>query len=236
MFASTPQRLVLFAAEDSPSGLGRTLGKRVGGNPSRVRISYPPPVLSPGTTLKGPTACGGALRGSPSHFSSQPAPGGAQGASPIRCATLRSTTPVACTHRARIRAAPPGPQGPHDRVDHDVRDAKAQEDGRGSVASVTKTAVRPARPRPAGDASRCGLGVRAQRSPDRRREDVPLALPAGTGRNPPPLLGFLVPAQNLDQRIGQAGGVPARAGLGGLVLAARRVPARSGVPERWTVD
>src|SRR5206468_5429343 len=31
-------------AEDSPSGLGRTLGKRVGGNPSRVRISYPPPV------------------------------------------------------------------------------------------------------------------------------------------------------------------------------------------------
>src|SRR5690348_3526376 len=30
-------------AEDSPSGLGRTLGKRVGGNPSRVRISYPPP-------------------------------------------------------------------------------------------------------------------------------------------------------------------------------------------------
>ncbi len=41
-FASTPQRLVLFAAEDSPRGLGRTLGKRVGGNPSRVRISYPP--------------------------------------------------------------------------------------------------------------------------------------------------------------------------------------------------
>src|SRR6267154_2798833 len=29
--------------EDSPSGLGRTLGKRVGGNPSGVRISYPPP-------------------------------------------------------------------------------------------------------------------------------------------------------------------------------------------------
>ena len=30
------------AAEDSPSGLGRTLGKRVGGNPSRVRIPHPP--------------------------------------------------------------------------------------------------------------------------------------------------------------------------------------------------
>jgi hypothetical protein len=29
----------------------RTCGKRVGGNPSRVRISYPPPVLSPGTKV-----------------------------------------------------------------------------------------------------------------------------------------------------------------------------------------
>ena len=38
------QRHVMFPAEDSPRGLGRTLGKRVGGNPSRVRISYPPPV------------------------------------------------------------------------------------------------------------------------------------------------------------------------------------------------
>src|SRR3982751_697519 len=34
---------VSWLTEDSPSGLGRTLGKRVGGNPSRVRISYPPP-------------------------------------------------------------------------------------------------------------------------------------------------------------------------------------------------
>ncbi len=29
--------------EDSPSGLWRTLGKRVGVTASRVRISYPPP-------------------------------------------------------------------------------------------------------------------------------------------------------------------------------------------------
>lgn len=50
-------------AEDSPSGLGRTLGKRVGGNPSRVRISYPPPLLSPGNTSKAPAArCGGLRR------------------------------------------------------------------------------------------------------------------------------------------------------------------------------
>lgn len=33
---------VTSVTEDSPSGLGRTLGKRVGGNPSRVRIPYPP--------------------------------------------------------------------------------------------------------------------------------------------------------------------------------------------------
>ena len=35
-------------AEDSPRGLGRTLGKRVGVTPSRVRISYPP--RAPGST------------------------------------------------------------------------------------------------------------------------------------------------------------------------------------------
>jgi hypothetical protein len=34
---------VSLPAEDSPRGLGRTLGKRVGLTPSRVRISYPPP-------------------------------------------------------------------------------------------------------------------------------------------------------------------------------------------------
>ena len=36
------------ALEDSPSGLWRTLGKRVGFTPSRVRISYPPPARVPG--------------------------------------------------------------------------------------------------------------------------------------------------------------------------------------------
>ncbi len=45
----------------------RTFGKRVGGNPSRVRISYPPPLLSPGNTSKGLTASGGALRRSQSQ-------------------------------------------------------------------------------------------------------------------------------------------------------------------------
>ena len=38
--------------EDSPSGLWRTLGKRVGVTASRVRISYPPPRLEPRKPLK----------------------------------------------------------------------------------------------------------------------------------------------------------------------------------------
>ena len=38
--------------EDSPSGLWRTLGKRVGVTASRVRISYPPPGLEPRKPLE----------------------------------------------------------------------------------------------------------------------------------------------------------------------------------------
>src|ERR1700685_1630849 len=48
--AGRARKSVGLPTEDSPSGLGRTLGKRVGGNPSGVRISYPPPPL-PGKTL-----------------------------------------------------------------------------------------------------------------------------------------------------------------------------------------
>src|SRR4051812_48580165 len=53
-----------LAAEDSPSGLGRTLGKRVGGNPSRVRISHPPRsvptrFLAALTLPRGPRRAGG---------------------------------------------------------------------------------------------------------------------------------------------------------------------------------
>ena len=41
--AGTPPSQVGSPAEDSPSGLWRSLGKRVGGNPSGVQIPYPPP-------------------------------------------------------------------------------------------------------------------------------------------------------------------------------------------------
>src|SRR5690606_20236590 len=50
---SAGNRPVSWPTEDSPSGLGRTLGKRVGGNPSRVRISYPPPAR-PGVVRTAP--------------------------------------------------------------------------------------------------------------------------------------------------------------------------------------
>src|SRR5689334_8235004 len=45
-------RWVSWRTEDSPRGLGRTLGKRVGFTPSRVRISYPPPAWPGKTPLK----------------------------------------------------------------------------------------------------------------------------------------------------------------------------------------
>lgn len=41
------------SAEDSPRGLWRSLGKRVGLTPSRVRIPYPPPGASSFRTLAG---------------------------------------------------------------------------------------------------------------------------------------------------------------------------------------
>src|SRR3954452_11443048 len=51
-------RPVTSPAEDSPSGLWRSLGKRVGCKPSGVRIPYPPPCLTSthsGTPSEGPT-------------------------------------------------------------------------------------------------------------------------------------------------------------------------------------
>ena len=61
---------VTFRAEDSPRGLWRSLGKRVGCKPSRVRIPHPPP------GEKWTLTCGNAVRsdrpGTPSHQISRP--------------------------------------------------------------------------------------------------------------------------------------------------------------------
>ncbi len=45
-FVAHPSNQVTSPAEDSPSGLWRSLGKRVGCKPSGVRIPYPPPLQS----------------------------------------------------------------------------------------------------------------------------------------------------------------------------------------------
>src|SRR5829696_3182519 len=61
---------VRFRAEDSPRGLWRSLGKRVGCKPSRVRIPHPPP------GEKWALTCGNAVRsdrpGTSSHQISRP--------------------------------------------------------------------------------------------------------------------------------------------------------------------
>ncbi|MDQ1294380.1 MAG: putative polymerase subunit gamma and tau [Actinomycetota bacterium] len=48
--ASTGIGSIDSPVEDSPSGLGRTIGNRVGLTPSGVQIPYPPPVREPGVT------------------------------------------------------------------------------------------------------------------------------------------------------------------------------------------
>lgn len=90
--------------EDSPRGLGRTLGKRVGGNPSRVRISYPPPAQR-----AGPRKWSGPLAYTRPGF-----PLGRPQAPPERTANPSVT-------RAGPASAP-HPRAPSQgRVDHDVR-------------------------------------------------------------------------------------------------------------------
>ena len=47
LFSARRRARVPSPAEDSHSGRVRTLGKRVGGNPSRVQIPHPPPAVAP---------------------------------------------------------------------------------------------------------------------------------------------------------------------------------------------
>jgi hypothetical protein len=90
---STP-RSVSCRTEDSPRGLGRTLGKRVGLTPSRVRISYPPPPVPDATrSPSDPTAASQApavnLARMPSTVSETP---GAEGCSATRASHACTTS------------------------------------------------------------------------------------------------------------------------------------------------
>src|SRR5690606_11668437 len=53
-FWGCPRRMRVALQEDSPSGLWRTLGKRVGFTPSGVRIPHPPPDRRARTARCGP--------------------------------------------------------------------------------------------------------------------------------------------------------------------------------------
>ena len=105
-FGGTAARPVESAAEDSPSGLGRTIGNRVGGDPSRVQIPYPPPPRGghplPGAPLwhargREPQAAG-------PEFS--PPRGRARRQSPARAPPR-----ARCSRRGRPRRGSPGPAG-----------------------------------------------------------------------------------------------------------------------------
>lgn len=110
-FASTPLGHVMFPPEDSPRGLGRTLGKRVGGNPSRVRISYPPPVPHRARCRRAPPLAVGPFDvvrlGFPAGFSvgcGARAPLPAPGRGPVRRPHGRGGGPA-----GRADAGPPPP-------------------------------------------------------------------------------------------------------------------------------
>ena len=123
----------------------RTVGKRVGGNPSRVRISYPPPLLSPGNTSKGPTSRwgpstlssdfvvlvfvhSGCFRGSPDGVDDLPGDVLEHGVG-----HMEVPRPHACGG-ARLP--------PHDLINDPVRDAEQHEHGGGRVPGVVQSGVR----------------------------------------------------------------------------------------------
>ena len=65
VYGPVPRRCAgrILSAEDSPSGLWRSPGTRVGGNPSGVQIPYPPPTLRHASPVEEPRATGpGALQ------------------------------------------------------------------------------------------------------------------------------------------------------------------------------
>ncbi len=100
----------MFPAEDSPRGLGRTLGKRVGGNPSRVRISYPPPVPHRARCRRAPPFAVGPFDVVRLSFRLSWFSGAPRARRQLAARLSRSMVPVTCMYRARIRAAPPGSQ------------------------------------------------------------------------------------------------------------------------------
>ena len=130
---------VTFRAEDSPRGLWRSLGKRVGCKPSRVRIPHPPP-LPPGETLRPTLPAGGAGQAS-SQFSSQLASSGPPLLRPQQATDpVGHITPALIRHvliaRGHRRARPP-----HDAHHRPLGDAQDQQHGRRRAPRIVQPAI-----------------------------------------------------------------------------------------------
>lgn len=147
----------------------RTVGKRVGGNSSGVRIPYPPPVPHRALTLKGPTARGGALQRCPSQLLLGSSTGHRRlalpGSQPMIASTTTSGTP-------KIRS---------------------------TVAAVWSTTLETAlsySPRPGEVASKCGKSAFELSGTPLGGKHVPLAL-LGAGREPLACASHLLLPENL---------------------------------------
>ena len=187
--------LYCLPAEDSPSGLGRTLGKRVGGNPSRVRISYPPPVPHRARRRRAPPFAVGPFVVVRLSFRLSWVSVGVRGclrAAPRgrrRLAARRCVSMVARSRAGTGRASGPLARLPaHDRVDHDVRDAEDQQDGRGGVAGVMQAAVPDARVLAAAASRRGSRCSGSAAPPIGEVKTYPFSAQSGAGRDPLPLL------------------------------------------------
>ena len=96
--------------EDSPSGLWRTLGKRVGCKPSGVRIPHPPPSFIPGIAM---------APGMRISLANAPSTGAGEGADPRR--------PPGVPDHSHGRARSPGNPAPPGRSDGAPRGRRGGE-------------------------------------------------------------------------------------------------------------
>lgn len=141
--------------EDSPSGLWRTLGKRVGVTASRVRISYPPPGFEPRKPLKTFGFRGFALIPPDCRFPPGTLRSDTSGPRPAARVTYRN-------RRFRKRLRPPPAACPPSKPGHAPRVPRAGRSGsphvpravfsvlvRNNPGRPSRSAMRPMRPRPA---------------------------------------------------------------------------------------
>ena len=146
-FATTKAGWVMCSPEDSPSGLWRSPGTRVGVySPSGVQIPYPPPQTRPGALEPGPRRSFPLVRSAtPGHVSpfSFPDPGSAA-RNPRTTSALRTISALLCAPSARC-APTARCFAHHQRVAHHQRDPAR----RVATLMMPKLATEPLPPAPA---------------------------------------------------------------------------------------